>query len=266
MDVPILKYSGDKPVPNRCLFHQGFHPLFDPKEVVKQSGRGAMHPFTREFFHPLDRTASSSAEAVERFMHDSRRFPPSAYEATSLLWKNDEWRQPSPAERAQMMGIPPEALTAVPGAAAVRRQKQNSLLGNGFHVFSVMAIFCLLPQMLEAKLARHVPCDEAFLLAERLQFSIWEPGRLGKMPGLLDSHALVAQLPGLPHLRLPEPSVAGTPTSPPPLRLGLFAGLRWLVSPPWYDDRGSGPAAATQARSRYHLQWSAWPTPPSGFQ
>ena len=206
VDVPILKYSGDKPVPNRCLFHQGFHPFFDPKEVVKQSGRGAMHPFTREFFHPLDRTASSSAEAVERFMHDSRRFPPSAYEATSLLWKNDEWRQPSPAERAQMMGIPPEALTAVPGAAAVRRQKQNSLLGNGFHVFSVMAIFCLLPQMLEAKLARHVPCDEAFLLAERLQFSIWEPGRLGKMPGLLDSHALVAQLPGLfPTCDFPSP-------------------------------------------------------------
>lgn len=196
-DVPQLVYQGEKPLPNRCFFHQGFQPLFDPKEIVKHAGEGAMHPFTREFFHPVDRVAASSAEAVSRFMADARRFPPSAYEAGSLLWKQDEWRQPYPDERAQLMGIPPESLGQVPGGPALKRQRQNSLLGNGFHLYAILALFAMLPALLEAKIPRHVPGDEGVLLAERLQFSIWEPGRLPMFPGLFTAEDVVNRLPGL---------------------------------------------------------------------
>eukprot|EP00435_Cladocopium_sp_Y103_P065673 s583_g27.t1 len=71
-DVPTLRYEGDKPVPNKCFFHQAFQPLLSAKEVVAAHGQGAMHPFTREFFHPTDRTSSSSPAAVGRFFADQR--------------------------------------------------------------------------------------------------------------------------------------------------------------------------------------------------
>eukprot|EP00435_Cladocopium_sp_Y103_P012597 s4807_g3.t1 len=50
--VPALRYVGEKPLPNKCVFKQGFRPLLDPKAVVQAGGQGAMHPFTREFYHP----------------------------------------------------------------------------------------------------------------------------------------------------------------------------------------------------------------------
>lgn len=196
-DVPQLVYKGAKPLPPRCFFHQGFQPLFDPTEVLQNGGVGAMHPFTREFFHPTDRVSASSAEAAARFMQDERRFPPSAYEDRSLLWKQDSWRQPLPDERAQLMGIPPESLGPVPGPPALKRQRQNSLLGNGFHIYTVMALFAMLPALLEAKIPRHVPGDEGVQLAERLHFSVWQPGRLQTLPGLLTAEMVVQRLPGL---------------------------------------------------------------------
>ena len=198
--VPTLAYVGDKPLPNKCFFHQGFGPLLDPKAVVKSGGDGAMHPFTREFFHPTDRTSSSSAAAVSRFLEDDRRFPPSAYEERSLLWKDSQWRQLLPAERAQMMGVPPGSFDTVPGDAPLKRQRQNSLLGNGFHLFSVLAVLCFLPQVLEAKLVQSITPWEERLLHERLNNTIWEPGRLQHFPSLVTADDVVHDLPGLfPH-------------------------------------------------------------------
>ena len=174
--VPELRYSGDKPLPNKCFFGHGFQPMLNAKEVVSQGGRGAMHPFTREFYHPADRTASSSAAAVERFMEDNRRFPPSAYEEASLVWRDAEWRQPTPHERAQLMGLPPESFDCVPGEPALRRQRQNSLIGNGFHLFSVMAVFCLLPHLLEAKIQHPMVDVEEIGLKSR---------QVGPFPGVV---------------------------------------------------------------------------------
>ena len=71
-------------------------------------------------------------------MQDDRRFPPSAYEEGSLLWRDQDWRQPLPTERAQLMGMPPSSFDVVPGTALLQRQRQNSLLGNGFHIFSLL--------------------------------------------------------------------------------------------------------------------------------
>ena len=126
---------------------------------------------------------------------DARRFPPSAYEDRSLLWKGDEWRQPLPSERAQLMGVPPDCLESVPGDAALKRQRQNSLLGNGFHISSVLAILCMLPQVLDAKLVPSLRWGPEVDLHERLQHTVWEPGRLAAMPGLLTAHSIVQRLP-----------------------------------------------------------------------
>eukprot|EP00435_Cladocopium_sp_Y103_P000858 s5581_g1.t1 len=196
-EVLELCYHGEKPLPAKCVFAQGFHPLFNAKDVVTQEGQGAMHPFTREFFHPTDRVAGSSPEAVERFMSDARRFPPSAYEDNSLLWRDDTWRQPLPAERAQMMGLPPDSLGCVPGEPSVQRQRQNSLIGNGFHIFSIMALFCLLPQLLEAKIPPALVDVAEVDLRQRLDQTVWEPGRLDHFPGLLSAPEVVARLPTL---------------------------------------------------------------------
>ena len=131
---------GPKPIPGQVTFLQGFRPLFDAKQVVTAGGQRAMRPFTREFYHPTDRVAQSSPEAAERFFQDKRRFAPSSYEENSLLWKQEVWRQPLPEERCQMMGLPFACVAAVQGDQATRRAKQNSLVGNGFHIPTIMAL------------------------------------------------------------------------------------------------------------------------------
>eukprot|EP00435_Cladocopium_sp_Y103_P010988 s1261_g2.t2 len=184
---PELRWQGPKPIPAKVIFDQNFLPLFDPAEVVKAAGRGAMHPFTREFWHPCDRVHLAPPAAAAKFYADDRRFPPSAYSDESLLWRHDEWRQPSPEERAQMMGFPAQCLSSVTGPAAVRRQRQNSMLGNGFHLPMIVALFCLLPGVLGTKVPRPLFDVEETALQERLAGTVWAPGRLQTFPGLLDS-------------------------------------------------------------------------------
>ena len=111
-----------------------------------------MHTFTREFYRPNDRIRQVSADAASRFEEDHRRFPPGSYEEHSLVWKQDRWRQLCPEERAQLLGMPPEAVSAVRGSEARQTQGRNSLLGNGFHIPSLLAIFMMLPAILDAKL------------------------------------------------------------------------------------------------------------------
>eukprot|EP00435_Cladocopium_sp_Y103_P071551 s117_g37.t2 len=192
---PFLHFQGSKPCPARVFFHQGFQPLFDPVQVVAEGGQGAFHTFTREFRHPTDRVSSASAAAAARFEADDRRFPPASYEERSLLWCGSKWRQPLPAERAQMHGIPPECLGVVSGDPDVRRQRQNSLLGNGFHVFSLLALFSMLPQVLSSKLYVAPALHEECALKERLLHTVWVAGRLDAFPGLMTAADVVDQLP-----------------------------------------------------------------------
>ena len=152
---PVLSFARKKPLPPRVFFHQGFNVLFDPTMVVKEQGNGAMHPFTREFFHPSDRTRLSSPAAVARFYDDDRRFPPAAYEEGSLLWRDSAWRQPEPSERCQMMGWPSQFTSKSASSGGTRPAAvQNSLIGNGFHIPTMLAVLCLIPQILATKLPR----------------------------------------------------------------------------------------------------------------
>ena len=186
-----LRYCGSKPVPAKVHFEGKFRPLFDPAEIVKMQGKGAMHTFTREFFHPDDRTKEAEPEAVQRFYEDSRRFPPSAYSSNNLVWDQSTWRQPSPQERLQMMGFPAATLASVQGPTPVKCQRQNSIVGNGFHIPMIVALFCLMPSLLQAKLVQQPVGYTELGLRERVAGTIWEPGRLRSFPGLWDAPQII---------------------------------------------------------------------------
>ena len=134
-----------------------------------------MHTFTREFFHPPDRVPQVSPAAAQRFFEDGRRFPASAYEEHSLLWRSSSWRVPSPAERSMMLGVPASATAAVDLEGPRRTQVRNSLLGNGFHIPSIMCILSLLVCLCDAKPRLLQPSPDWELRA-RLHHTVWEPG------------------------------------------------------------------------------------------
>ena len=191
---PVLSFCGKKPLPPKVHFQQGFQPLLCPAEVVSKRGQGAMHTFTREFYHPSDRVRDVPPEVAKRFFEDNRRFPPGSYSDSSLVWKGNSWRTLTPEERGQIMGYPPESFSAVSGSAAARVQAKNSMIGNGFHLYSLMALFCFLPALLEAKIPDPVVCQEEASLRSRVAGTIWEPGRLLSFPGMLDACEVTAQM------------------------------------------------------------------------
>ena len=89
------------------------------------------------------------------------------------------------------MGWPAESVVSVPGSETRRRQVQNSLVGNGFHLYSLLALFCMVPQVLSSKICPDLCCHEEMALKDRLAGTIWEPGRLDAFPGLITSTELV---------------------------------------------------------------------------
>ena len=203
-DVPAIQFQGSKPIPPRVVWESGFQPLINPKEVMAQKGQGAIHTFTREFRHPTDRVGSVFRGLLRRFEQDQLRFPPGSYEEGSLVWRDEHWRQPSVLERCQLMGIPPSVLDSVSGPPERRRQVQNSLIGNGFHLPSIMLLLCLLPQLLEGKIPTPVLDYEEQALVARLDNTVWAPGRLRTFPGLLTARDVCDSLPVcFPSIQIP---------------------------------------------------------------
>ena len=137
----LLVYTGQKPIPSRVFLEDGF-----PMQVMKGEVPAA-HTLTREFYHPSDLVHKTTPEAADRFFSDARRFPPASYEDHSLLWRGQEWRQPSPEERSQFLGVPAAATTAVTGRHAHRVRDRNCLLGNGFHSPTIMILMSMIPQL-----------------------------------------------------------------------------------------------------------------------
>ena len=81
-------------------------------------------------------------------MTDDRRFPPSAYEQHSLLWRTTEWRQPDPVERSILHGMPPYLVESISHGKgeAVTTAARNSAVGNRFHIPSLMLALVILFQ------------------------------------------------------------------------------------------------------------------------
>ena len=189
---PELRYVGSKPLPKSVHWLQGYTPITTPQEVMKGHAL-PFFTFTREFWHPLDSATSESPEFLERFHQDNRRFPVKAYRESSLLWKRESWRQPLPEERAQMLGVPTSLLEAAESDGDRRKQAQNSRLGNGFHIFTVMVILAMLPQLCQSKLqVSSLQPDQD--LRDRISGTPWDPCKRAAFPGLLDAPALVQDI------------------------------------------------------------------------
>ena len=195
-----IRWEG-KPIPLKLRTPDGFRPMIDPGEVVKNGGKGAMFPFTRRFRHPGDKKQGCSKDAVRRYEEADRQFPPAAFEESSLLWRGSEWRMLDGAERALLMGVPPDLV--VPQSAVKRRGEMptqvtaQSALGNAFHVPSMMLFLILLFQCVESG---SQPCSafryeaaEAALLG-RASGTIWEPGALEATQGLLSPAEVVEDM------------------------------------------------------------------------
>ena len=162
-----------KPWPPQVRFEAGYEPHFQPAEVCMEKAE-PMSTFSREFWHPTDRLQAASRQAQERFELDHRRFPPSAYEDPSLLWQGAQWRQPTPAERATIMGIPTTALQQIaPGLnKAERTAKLNSIIGNGFHLPSMMLALLMLFQLGDRAMAVPAPAPLAAAAERRLRLRV----------------------------------------------------------------------------------------------
>ena len=115
----------------------------------------ALPVFTRAFPHPLDKGSRVSDAAIQRFRKDQARFPVHQYEQKALLWKESCWRTPSAAERAAIMGVPPSMLEAATAPEPLLRGATEdlrcSLVGNGFHIPSLMLVIVLSCALLPAR-------------------------------------------------------------------------------------------------------------------
>ena len=178
-----------KPFPPAVPFAAGYVHRFDQR-LVTAGLQSAFHTFTREFWHPPDRVKFASPEAVQRFFKDARRFPATSYEQNSLVWKGDKWRQLDPEERAMIHGMPPALLEEVirgqddGHATAVR----NSVIGNGFHVPSLMLALLLLFQLapnVHAAPQKYLPCVVEKQLQVRIACTEFDHVWVKSYPGIL---------------------------------------------------------------------------------
>ena len=92
------------------------------------------------------------------------------------------------------MGFPAQCLRPVQGPTPVKRQRQNSIIGNGFHLPMIVALFCLMPSLLQAKLVQPPVNYQELHLRERIAGTIWEPGRLDALLGLLGANDIVLDM------------------------------------------------------------------------
>ena len=77
-DRSVIYYAG-KPIPRHIRTNDGYTwQNKEPEQVVRDGGKGAMFPFTREFHHPDDGNRKPW-EVIQRWQQDDKRFPVGAY-------------------------------------------------------------------------------------------------------------------------------------------------------------------------------------------
>ena len=199
-DIVHLRWVGKKPWPAKVFFQDGFKPSFLPQSNIgATTDHVGFATFTRSFEHPRLPDVAASAEARERYQADKRAFPAFAYEDASLLWKGRDWRQPNAQERATLMGIPSSILQwAVPEEEDVTwsEQVRASLVGNSFHVPSLMVVLMILLQMIPVVSGIPPPMYSAFetCLRNQVRGSVFQPGMVDACPGLLTPEDMLGQI------------------------------------------------------------------------
>ena len=192
-----LRYSGTKPIPAAVHIDSHYSLPFDPRTLVKEGGDKALYPFVRCFPHPEDLCHRATPEAVERFRQDNRRYPPAAYEARNLLWRGEEWRQPSSRERACIHEVPFDILKPCDTIQDpdLREASRASLLGNGWHMGTFLVVLFMRVQLGESRAPPSLDAshhgfnyfDVEEGLRARVSGTEFEPGRLSSMEGKLSS-------------------------------------------------------------------------------
>ena len=201
--VPTLKWKG-KPVPDRIRWRGGFQAGFEAADVVANNGKGAMFTFTRCCQHPDDHPASATVR--KRAKEDGNRFPTQAYEERSLLSKqageSRTFRPPVSAERAEVHCFPSsmvEEATFAGTTPSEEEGKRCSLVGNGYHIPSVMIALILLSslQLVDPhKVHIQYPLSELWetRLRSAVQGTVFEPGVCETFPGVYTSSDLTIEL------------------------------------------------------------------------
>ena len=187
-----------KMCPSTVLFAQGFVQKFSPQVAVTDYAIAVFSTFTREFHHPADSMKRATPAAADRFKKDHRRFPAMSYEEGSLLWRGTEWRQPDPAERAILHGLPPAMVESIQAAGGPEQATaaRNSAVGNGFHAPSLMLALILLFQMMPQAqaLPRSLPEPREQGLQERIRNTAFDNYLVDRFPGVLSARDLVRDM------------------------------------------------------------------------
>ena len=193
-------WNGKKPFPATVAFSDKYVPSFHPVDNLgKVAPKAIFATFTRAFTHPAVPDVRASPEACARYQADGRVFPPFAYESHSLLWKGQLWRQLHAAERASLMCIPSSMLHWVEASSdgnASRQEverKKASLVGNSFHVPSIMLalllLFQLLPQATGVSPPMYAGLEQC--LREQVRGSAFQPGLVDSCPDPLSAEQLL---------------------------------------------------------------------------
>ncbi|CAE7369460.1 DNMT3A, partial [Symbiodinium necroappetens] len=199
-DLMHLRWVGKKPWPARVFFQDGFKTCFQPQaNIGTTTDHVGFATFTRSFEHPRLPDVAASDEARRRYQEGERAYPAFAYEDASLLWKGREWRQPNAQERATLMGIPSSILQwAAPEEEDVKHRERvrASLIGNSFHVPSLMVVLMILLQMIPVVSGIPPPMYSAFetCLHTQVKRSVFQPGVVDACPGLLTPETLLERI------------------------------------------------------------------------
>ncbi|CAE7513615.1 DNMT3B [Symbiodinium sp. CCMP2592] len=259
-DSKHLVWAGKKPLPAKVHFQDAFAPTFVPAEVIASGVDASPFPtFTQEFPHQIDSDARASQAAVSRFKQDQGRFPVHTYESHALLWKGDQWRQPTASEKAAMMCIPSSLLSALAfcleAKPEVAERRKASAVGNSFHVPSIMLalilLFQLVPQACAIPTVRYCAMEER--LRHQCQGTVWQPGLVDSFPGLLSASDVSLRLTELfADVDVELPAMPITPDVERALkRLQVYTVDRILrdlpiseMGPEWAQQKAAGESAA----------------------
>ena len=194
-------WSGKKPFPDCVVFRDRFKQAFDPRvNVGCTDDVKCFATFTQAIDHSVVPDVRASPDAVRRYMSDDRTFPAFAYEDHSLLWRGSQWRQPCASERAEIMSIPSSMLSWLDSAQEMSHQEREraraSVVGNSFHVPSIMLALVLLFQMLPACTGIPPPRYSAFerCMRSQVQGSVFQPGMVESCPYLMHPEQLLVEV------------------------------------------------------------------------
>ncbi|CAE8586815.1 unnamed protein product, partial [Polarella glacialis] len=179
--------------------------LVEEKGIVRLVWQGKK-PIPEEFQAEVNLSKLTQG-ALRRFEADGRRFPAISYEPQSLMWsRTGSWRPPCPTERASLMMLPHDVVTSVSVDSSEetlqREARQNNLVGNSFHIPSLMMVLILLFQTIQAKGSllpepTWVHLELEFDLQRAVQHAVLQPGLGESWTELIEPTALLASMHGL---------------------------------------------------------------------